>query len=63
MTNAPENLRLRIGNVLDVTLFHVAPDAFHVAGLDHVIGFSGDDAASRNHVGSMFADVGAARSE
>ncbi len=61
VTNAPENLRLRIGNGLDFEIFHVAPDAFYVPGLDYFIGFSGDGATRRMHVRSMFEDFIATR--
>ncbi len=52
---------MQVGDGLSFDLFHVAPDAFYIPGLDYFIGFSCDADTRRMHVRSMFTDFVATR--
>jgi CubicO group peptidase (beta-lactamase class C family) len=61
VTNSPDGLRMRVGTGLVFDVFHVAPDAFYVPGLDCVVGFSGATDTRRMYIRSVFTDFVAPR--
>lgn len=61
VTLSPDGLRMQQGRGLEYDVFHVAPAAFYVPGLDYFVGYSGGANARTMHVRSMYVDFVAAQ--